>query len=170
MSESILRQDLGCWPGSCIIVPHQHIPDPMLLPRVVRDNLYDMRIKISTIRKKAFGMFRDNWLEAGNLTRNDEGQPTREARFNHLHYHSYARYNNPVVIKGVELKDIYFGQALNVDKKMGFNPLPLTDEQLAEIKEIMQFGLLDAGFASREDLEETMPTGVVKKFMDMMKV
>ncbi len=131
----VLRTDNQCWLGRGILVPLKHISPESLYashPEVLV-RIAAVIALLTKVYKEAFGMKMFNIAQLGNLTTDDQGKPTSEDKFHHVHFHLIPRYDAPVTFNGREFHDKQWGKALNIDPKAGLEVYKPTDAMVAAI-------------------------------------
>jgi diadenosine tetraphosphate (Ap4A) HIT family hydrolase len=165
----VFRTDDQSWLGRCIVVPKEHISNfeeffEDKKVEILKD-IYECRSKINQVYKRIFGMNFDNWLQLGNLTRNEHNELTTDIRYFHIHYHIIPRYAKPIERFGQVFEDKQFGKALNIDPACGHKKVVLSKEQMAAIRDEVQAELIKSKLIGPENLEETMPSTQIKSML-----
>lgn len=175
----VLRIDPQPYFARAVIHPEEHISslfsadeNPALSKRGVRilADIYHCRRVLQIAYKKMFGMTRDNWVQAGNLDKDENGLPTSNPERHHTHYHMIPRFEKPVTWEGMTFTDKTFTKALSIDPAH-FNEglVKLSADQIAKLKEDIQIHLLKEKIVTVGSIEAAFPSAKVFALISTLK-
>lgn len=136
----VLRSDNQIWFGRSVIAPKFHInPDDWYTDKYSKYHTeYNQIICLLTkVFKQKYDMTILNLVQLGNLTKDQNNNPTFVNEFQHIHFHFIPRYSESFSIKDINhvFKDPQFGKAFNADPEGGLPVYKPSDEELQIILE-----------------------------------
>ncbi len=165
-TKVVLRSDDQSWLGRCVVVPLAHVPKGCNMYLKYSESaidLEDCKDRLFKTYQALFDMTIDNQAQLGNLTRDENGQPTSIPEYYHVHHHFIPRYATGAKWNGEVYLDAQWGKALNIDPDSGHRKLSLSREKLRELKETIQLKMIEMKLVSWKELERALPTDRVRQ-------
>jgi len=169
----VFREDVQPFFARIVIFPEEHFshlltaeeenPTRKITIQKVLNDIYDCRYIFKIAYKTLFSLSRVNWVEAGNLNKDENGLQNYQEGYHHSHYHFVPRFANPVNWRGQQFVDSKFAEGLSINSNhyTDEEKVKLSKEQIIQLKEDVQLHLVKNQLVSWEWIARSMPSKAV---------